>query len=117
MNSSSARISDARVATPDQNTEARIAALEAAGCTMIRTETGSGSGLESRPELGITRKWIAEFNCHFRRQYSPRLPWCSLRPAAKQEIQQTLAWQEIPCRRSTFPRILRCCNCSTSPFS
>ena len=62
MNASTARISDARVATPDQNPEARIAALEAAGCTMIRTE------------LGITRKRIAEFNCHFRRQYCPPLP-------------------------------------------
>ena len=68
MNTPTARISDVRVSAPDQNTEARIVALKAAGCTMIRTETGSGSSLECRPELGITRKRIAEINWHFRRQ-------------------------------------------------
>ena len=53
MNTSTARIGYARVSTSDQNPEAQIAALEAAGCTMIRTETGSGTSLENRPELGI----------------------------------------------------------------
>ena len=58
MNSSAARIGYARVSTADHNPEARIAALEAAGCTKIRTETGSGSSLESRPELGIILDFI-----------------------------------------------------------
>ena len=53
MNSSTARIGYARVSTVDQNLDAQVAALEAAGCTMIRTETESGSSLERRPELGI----------------------------------------------------------------
>ena len=58
MNTSTARIGYARVSTPDQNPEAQVAALEAAGCTMIRTETGSGSSLESRTELGIILDFI-----------------------------------------------------------
>ena len=58
MNTSTARIGYARVSTPDQNPEAQVAALEAAGCTMIRTETGSGSSLESRPELGTILDFI-----------------------------------------------------------
>ena len=53
MNSSTARIGYARVSTVDQNLDAQVAALEAAGCTMIRTEAGSGTSLERRPELGI----------------------------------------------------------------
>ena len=58
MNTSTARIGYARVSTSDQNPEAQIAALEAAGCTMIRTETGSGTSLENRPELGIILDFI-----------------------------------------------------------
>ena len=58
MNSSTARIGYARVSTMDQNLDAQVAALEAAGCTMIRTETGSGAGLERRPELGIILDFI-----------------------------------------------------------
>ena len=38
--------------------DAQVAALEAAGCTMIRTETGSGTSLENRPELGIILDFI-----------------------------------------------------------
>ena len=51
MNSSSARIGYARVSTADQNLDAQMAALEAAGCTMVRTETGDGATLAGRPEL------------------------------------------------------------------
>ena len=51
MNSSSARIGYARVSTANQNLDAQIAALEAAHCTMIRTETGDGATLTGRPEL------------------------------------------------------------------
>ena len=51
MNSSSARIGYARVSTADQNLDAQIAALEAARCTMVRTETGDGATLTGRPEL------------------------------------------------------------------
>ena len=58
MNSSTARIGYARVSTMDQNLDAQVAALEAAGCTMIRTETGSGASLERRPELGIILDFI-----------------------------------------------------------
>ena len=58
MNSSTARIGYARVSTMDQNLDAQVAALEAAGCTMIRTEAGSGTSLECRPELGIILDFI-----------------------------------------------------------
>ena len=58
MNSSTARIGYARVSTVDQNLDAQVAAFEAAGCTMIRTEAGSGASLERRPELGIILDFI-----------------------------------------------------------
>ena len=65
MNSSTARIGYARVPTVDQNRNAQIVALKAAGCAMIRPETGSETSLESRPELGTiltssiwTRHWL-----------------------------------------------------------
>ena len=45
MNSSAARIGYARVSTAGQNLDAQIAALEAARCTMVRTETGDGATL------------------------------------------------------------------------
>ncbi len=55
MNSSTAtqgpRIGYARISTADQTMEAQVQALEAAGCTMIRTETGSGATLDGRTEL------------------------------------------------------------------
>ena len=44
--------------TVDQNLDAQFAALEAARCAMIRTETGSGPSLERRPELGIILDFI-----------------------------------------------------------
>ena len=58
MNNSSARIGYARVSTVDQNLDAQIAALEAAGCTMIRTETRDGATLTGRPELGVILDFI-----------------------------------------------------------
>ena len=51
MNSSAARIGYARVSTADQNLDAQLAALQAARCTMVRTETGDGATLTGRPEL------------------------------------------------------------------
>lgn len=51
MNTSVPRIGYARVSTADQTLDAQVQALEAAGCTMIRTETGSGTTLDGRPEL------------------------------------------------------------------
>ena len=51
MNSSAARIGYARVSTADQNLDAQPAALEAARCAMVRTETGDGATLVGRPEL------------------------------------------------------------------
>jgi len=41
----------ARTSTTDQNPEAQVAALEAAGCNVIRTEQKSGTKLEGRTEL------------------------------------------------------------------
>ena len=58
MNSSSARIGYARVSTADQNLDAQTAALQAAGCTMVRTETGDGTTLAGRPELGTILDFI-----------------------------------------------------------
>ena len=58
MNSSSARIGYARVSTADQNLDAQTAALQAAGCTIVRTETGDGTTLAGRPELGTILEFI-----------------------------------------------------------
>ena len=58
MNNSTARIGYAKVSTVDQNPDAQIAALEAAGCTMIRTETRDGATLTGRPELGVILDFI-----------------------------------------------------------
>lgn len=41
----------ARTSTTDQNPEAQVAALEAAGCDVIRTEQKTGTKLEGRTEL------------------------------------------------------------------
>ena len=51
MNSSATRIGYARGSTADQNLDAQLAALQAARCTMVRTETGDGATLTGRPEL------------------------------------------------------------------
>ena len=58
MNSSSARIGYARISTADQNLDAQTAAFQAAGCTMVRTETGDGTTLAGRPELGTILDFI-----------------------------------------------------------
>ncbi|MDE0113313.1 MAG: recombinase family protein [Albidovulum sp.] len=58
MNTSTARTGYSRVSTADQNHNARILALKAAGCAMIRTEAGNGSSLKSRPEPGIILNFI-----------------------------------------------------------
>ena len=41
----------ANLSTADQNLDAQMATLEAAGCSMVRTETGDGATLAGRPEL------------------------------------------------------------------
>ena len=46
------------ISTADQNLDAQMAALEAAGCTMIRTETGDDASLAGRPELGTILEFI-----------------------------------------------------------
>ncbi len=46
-----ARIGYARTSTTDQNLEAQMAALKAAGCAVVRREQKSGATLEGRPEL------------------------------------------------------------------
>ena len=51
MNTSSPKIGYARTSTVDQNLDAQIAALMAAGCGMVRTEQKSATTLEDRPEL------------------------------------------------------------------
>ena len=56
----SARIGYARTSTTDQNLDAQIAALEAAGCTMIRTEQKSGARLDDRRELVTILDFIHE---------------------------------------------------------
>ncbi|ESQ16003.1 MAG TPA: recombinase family protein [Chromatiaceae bacterium] len=51
MNRSSPKIGYARTSTVDQNLDAQIASLKAAGCGMVRQEQRSGATLEGRPEL------------------------------------------------------------------
>lgn len=51
MNGYQAKIGYARTSTVEQNLNAHIAALTAAGCGMVRTEQKSGAGLEGRPEI------------------------------------------------------------------
>lgn len=57
MNRLQAKIGYARTSTSDQNLDAQIVALKAAGCGMIRTEQKSGTTLDGRSEL----KTILEF--------------------------------------------------------
>ena len=51
MNTYQAKIGYACTSTVDQNLDAQIAALEAAGCGMVCTEQKGEASLEGRPEL------------------------------------------------------------------
>ena len=51
MNTATTQIGYARTSTTDQNLDAQLIALKAAGCTIIRTEQKSGARLAGRPEL------------------------------------------------------------------
>ena len=51
MNTNRAKIGYARTSTVEQNLDAQIAALKAAGCSMVRTEQKSGASLKGRSEL------------------------------------------------------------------
>ena len=48
----------ARTSTTEQNPEAQVAALEAAGCDVIRVEQKSGTKLEGRTELQTLLEFI-----------------------------------------------------------
>ena len=51
MNTFQARIGYARTSTVDQNLDAQVQALTAAGCGIVRQEQRSGTTLEGRLEL------------------------------------------------------------------
>ena len=51
MNTYQVKIGYARTSTVDQNLDAQIEALTAAGCGMVRQEQRSGATLDGRPEL------------------------------------------------------------------
>lgn len=53
MNTYQAKIGYARTSTVEQNFDAQITALKAAGCGTVRTEQKSGASLEGRPVLKI----------------------------------------------------------------
>lgn len=48
----------ARTSTTDQNPEAQVAALQAAGCDVIRTEQKTGTKLEGRTELATLLEFM-----------------------------------------------------------
>jgi DNA invertase Pin-like site-specific DNA recombinase len=50
----------ARTSTVDQNLDAQLAALRAAGCDVIRTEQKTGTSLVDRPELETLLAFIRE---------------------------------------------------------
>ena len=58
MNTPPAKIGYARISTADQNLDAQLAALDTAGCIMIRSEQGTGTSLNGRPELRTSLEFI-----------------------------------------------------------
>lgn len=58
MNTFPVKIGYARTSTADQNLDAQLTALDAAGCSMIRSEQGSGVSLKGRPELCTILEFI-----------------------------------------------------------
>jgi len=48
----------ARVSTSDQSTEIQVAALEKAGCSIVRTEKASGRSREGRTELETIMEFV-----------------------------------------------------------
>ena len=58
MNTLKARIGYAHPSTVDQNLDAQVQALTAAGCGIVRQEQRSGTTLEGRPELKIILDFI-----------------------------------------------------------
>ena len=53
-----ARIGYARVSTTDQDLDIQIAKLKAAGCEIVRSETGSGASREGRAELETVLQFV-----------------------------------------------------------
>ena len=52
------RIGYARVSTTDQDLDIQIAKLKAAGCEIVRSETGSGASREGRAELETVLQFV-----------------------------------------------------------
>ncbi len=55
-----ARIGYARVSTTDQDLDIQIAKLKAAGCEIVRSETGSGASRIGRAELETVLQFVRE---------------------------------------------------------
>jgi len=53
-----ARVGYARVSTADQDLDIQIARLKAAGCEIVRSETGSGASREGRGELATVMQFL-----------------------------------------------------------
>jgi len=55
-----ARIGYARVSTADQDLDIQITKLKAAGCEIVRSETGSGASRQGRAELDTVLQFVRE---------------------------------------------------------
>ena len=53
-----ARVGYVRVSTADQDLDIQIARLKAAGCEIVRSETGSGASREGRGELETVMQFL-----------------------------------------------------------